>query len=107
MKEPYKKGVATHLDPESCAGRRKVMGEALTGALVGWVLSSEIRLVRGADVLESTEGNTARIVTARSVPAPRSRRPHARKETPCARTERLHGRPIPNRGGPVGESDER
>ncbi len=23
MKEPHKKGVATHLDPESCAGARK------------------------------------------------------------------------------------
>jgi hypothetical protein len=81
--------------------------EALTGALVGWVLSSEIRLVQGADVLKPTEGNTVRIAIARSGPALRSRRPHARKETLCARTGRPRCRPAPNRGGPVGESDER
>ncbi len=41
MKEPYRKGLATHPDPESCAGGRKDMGEALTGARAGRVLSSE------------------------------------------------------------------
>jgi len=44
MKEPYKKGIANHLDPESCHFRRKTGMEALTGAPVGWVLSSEISL---------------------------------------------------------------
>ncbi len=42
MKEPYGKGLATHPDPESCAGCREVTGEALTGARAGRVLSSEI-----------------------------------------------------------------
>ena len=42
MKEPYGKGLATHPDPESCAGRREATGEALTGARAGRVLSSEI-----------------------------------------------------------------
>ena len=42
MKEPYKKGVATHLGPESCAGDRKGVGEALTGENAGQPLSSEI-----------------------------------------------------------------
>jgi len=41
MKEPYGKGVATHSDPESCAGGREAAGEALTGEAVGQVLSSE------------------------------------------------------------------
>ena len=50
MKEPHKKGVATRLDPESCAGARKGMGEALTGAHAGQVLSSEMGyLVQRAD----------------------------------------------------------
>jgi hypothetical protein len=44
MKEPHKKGLANHLDPESCAGGRKVVGEALTGAHTGQPLSSEITL---------------------------------------------------------------
>ena len=106
MKEPYKKGIASHLDPESCAGRRKAAGEALTGASVGWVLSSEIRLVRGADVLRSTEGNTVRIASARSETGP------AESMTPCTpRNSMCENReapwpPNPNRGGPVGEGDE-
>lgn len=42
MQEPHKKGVATHLGPESCAGGREAAGEALTGERAGRVLSSEI-----------------------------------------------------------------
>ena|ERR1700676_3273099 len=42
MQEPYQKGLANHLDPQSCAGDRKVPGEALTGAHTGQPLSSEI-----------------------------------------------------------------
>jgi hypothetical protein len=35
MKEPHKKGVAYHLDPESCAEAGNNVGEALTGAHAG------------------------------------------------------------------------
>ncbi len=42
MKEPYKKGIANHLDPESCADAGNRMGEALTGAHAGQPWSSEI-----------------------------------------------------------------
>jgi RNA-directed DNA polymerase len=42
MQEPHKKGVANHLDPESCANGREVVGEALTGEHAGQPLSSEI-----------------------------------------------------------------
>ena len=42
MKEPYKKGVAHRLDPESCADVGNRVGEALTGAHVGQPSSSEI-----------------------------------------------------------------
>ena len=41
MKEPYRKGLATHPGPESCAGGREVSGEALAGAHAGQALSSE------------------------------------------------------------------
>lgn len=44
MKEPHEKGVAHHLDLESCAGFREEAGEALTEAHLGQVLSSEIIL---------------------------------------------------------------
>ena len=42
MKEPYGKGLATHPDPESCAGHGNMTGEALTRAHAGQPLSSEI-----------------------------------------------------------------
>jgi hypothetical protein len=42
MKEPYEKGVATHLAPESWVLAREGARQALTGARVGWVLSREI-----------------------------------------------------------------
>ena len=41
MKEPYGEGVASHSDPESCAGGGNTSGEALTGAHIGQLLSSE------------------------------------------------------------------
>ena len=42
MKEPYRYDPASQPDPESCAGDRKVAGEALTGVHAGQPLSSEI-----------------------------------------------------------------
>lgn len=42
MRTLYVEGVATHDDPESCAGARKGAGEALTGVRAGPVLSREI-----------------------------------------------------------------
>jgi hypothetical protein len=42
MKEPHRKAVAKHSNPESCAGGGNTAGEALTGAHAGQPLSSEI-----------------------------------------------------------------
>ena len=53
MKESYTEGLATRSDPESCACIREGMGEALTGAHAGRVLSREITFVLGADVVQS------------------------------------------------------
>jgi RNA-directed DNA polymerase len=86
MKEPHIEGVATHGDPESCVGAREGAGEALTGARAGWVLSREINLTRVPTWSNNTEGNTNGGVTASPCSALRGRRPHARSETPCART---------------------
>jgi hypothetical protein len=41
MKVPYDEGLANHIGPESCVGRRKAVGEALTGESAGRVLSRE------------------------------------------------------------------
>ena len=42
MKEPHESGRAYQFGPESCAGFREEMGEALTGGSPGQPLSSEI-----------------------------------------------------------------
>ena len=58
MRVSYVEGLATHIDPESCASSAGNRGrEALTGGRAGWVLSREIhaphkRVLRGADVVE-------------------------------------------------------
>ncbi len=52
MKESHAEGLASHGDPESCAGSREGAGEALTGAHTGRVLSRENRFPPGADAVE-------------------------------------------------------
>ena len=59
MKEPYKQGIANQLDPKSCAGGRKVAGEALAGAHAGQPLSSEITLIGVPTLCCEGEGHTA------------------------------------------------
>jgi len=44
MKESYDEGVANHIGPESCAGDRKGLSEALTGVRAGRLLSREMVL---------------------------------------------------------------
>ncbi len=57
MREPYRKGVANHPDPESCAGDGNIMGEALTGAHAGQLLNSEITLIGVPTLCCEGEGN--------------------------------------------------
>ncbi len=59
MKEPYKKGLANHLGPESCADGRKVVGEALTGEDAGQPLSSEITSIGVPTPCCEGEGHTS------------------------------------------------
>src|SRR4029434_8687301 len=51
MQESYGEDRASHTDPESCTIVRKGGREALTGACAGGLLSREIILIRGADVV--------------------------------------------------------
>ena len=57
MKELYEKGVASHLDPEPCAGLRKEAGEASVGARAGRAIKPRKSLTQGADAFVPTEGN--------------------------------------------------
>jgi hypothetical protein len=65
MRESYSEGLASHADPESCAGDREVVGEALTGAHAGWVWSSEIGILgcgrRGCRRNATRDGAQARV----------------------------------------------
>ena len=42
-------GVAIHIGPESCAGGREAVREALTGERVGQPLNRELEVHHGAD----------------------------------------------------------
>jgi len=58
MKEPHRKGVANHPDPESCAGGGNIAGEALTGAHAGQLSSSEITSIGVPTLCDVGEGHT-------------------------------------------------
>lgn len=60
VKVPYDEGVANHIGPESCAGGREAVREALTGVRVGLPLSGVRLHIRSADALQSAEGNMFR-----------------------------------------------
>ena len=59
MKESYGEGLASHTGPESCVGRRKAAGEALTGVHADQPLSSEIKPSGAPTLLSEAEGNIA------------------------------------------------
>ena len=78
MKESYSEGLATHIDPESCAGTREGVGEALTGARAGRVLSRENKTNFGVPTLYGeTEGHTKSRAMASDSSTPRGLRPLA------------------------------
>ncbi len=85
MQEPYKKGVANHLDPESCAEAGNRLGEALTGAHAGQPWSSEITSPGVPTLYGEGEGHMrAGVIGAPSWNATES-------ETPGMRGNSLHG----------------
>lgn len=51
MKTLYVEGIANHDDPESCAGSRKGIGEALTGAHAGRAIEPRKQTISGADAV--------------------------------------------------------
>ena len=70
MKESYRKGPASHPDPESCVRRGDATGEALTGARTGQVLSCEITRSGTPTPLSEAEGNTGQDAHGESCPGP-------------------------------------
>lgn len=80
MEEPHVEGVATHDDPESCAQDREALGEALTGARAGRVLSREIG---------SPEVSTWLLYTEDNMVWPAKRK--GQDNLPRSKTPRTHG----------------
>jgi len=60
MKESHREEVAHHTDPESCASRRKVAGEALTGAHADPALSCQIKSSGTPTPLRQAESHMGR-----------------------------------------------
>src|SRR5215471_7069309 len=71
----YDEGVATHIGPESCAGGREAVREALTGESAGQPLSHEKVDIPGADAVRYAEGHTKGRAIASSPTTRRGRRP--------------------------------
>ena len=90
MKKSYGKGLATHIDPESCGAAREGGVEALTGVRAGRVFSRERTSLRDADAVRRG---------GRHHPARRYRetwRSPARSETPSTYGNTSHeNREIP------------
>src|SRR6267143_953971 len=77
MKKSYGKGLAIHIDPESCGAAREGGVEALTGESTGRVFSRVRQLLRDADAVRIC-GRLHRVHRYREV----CQSP-ARSQTPC------------------------
>ena len=108
MREPYKKGVASHLGPESCVVSRKAGHEALTGVQAGRAIEPRNgAYFRGPTLSSNAEGEMMGVVKRETAITLRGRRPRTCLETQCARTGRPQRRPLRENSGPEGERDER
>ena len=104
VKVHYDEGVAIHIDPESCAGGREAVREALTGARAGQPQplkrGSGGNSVRGAHALEMAEGNMVGGVIASTRPTPRRLRPWHVRISSAREPGDLLPRPPASSGGP-------
>ena len=92
-RELYIEGVAIHGGPESCAGVREGVGEALIGVRVGWAIEPRNQRFGVPTPYNWAEGNIVGRVSASGRRTPRGLRTCACAESPCARTGRPDGRP--------------
>jgi len=87
MKEPHEKGLAIRSAPSFALGAvrcpvKRKQGERWAGYRASKICN------QGADAVTTAEGNMTGSAIASCQSALRSRRPHARLETPCTRTGR-------------------
>src|SRR6266567_7470079 len=86
-KEPYEKGLAIRSAPSFALGAAKYPAKRKQGKRWAGYRASKI-CNQGADAVTTAEGNTTSSTNASCWSALRSRRPHARLETPYTRTGR-------------------
>src|SRR5579864_9610999 len=87
MKEPHEKGVAIRSAPSFALGAVRCPVKRKQGKRWAGYRASKI-CNQGADAVTTAEGHTTSSANASCWSALRSRRPHARLETPCTRTGR-------------------
>src|SRR5207247_1384636 len=92
-RELYIEGVAIHGGPESCAGVREGVGEALAGVRVGGAIEPRNQRSGVPTPYNEAEGNIVGRVIASGRRTLRGLRTCACAESPCARTGRPDGRP--------------
>ncbi len=85
MKEPYRKGLASHPDPESCAGSSNAVREALIGAHVDQPSSCEIKPSRVLTLLLERKATPRGATSSQCLSDP------AQSKTLCMRGNSLHG----------------
>ena len=100
----HNEGVAIRIGLESCAGRREVSGEALKEERAGQPWSGERTLIRGADVVMATEGDTAKTASVRTWLAPRRLRPWHVRTSPAREPGDLHHCPGSRIQGRIGKA---
>src|SRR6202040_724833 len=71
----YDEGVANHIGPESCAGGREAVREALTGECAGQPLGHGKAEISGANAVRYAQGHTPWRAIASSRTTRRGRRP--------------------------------
>ena len=105
VKVPYSERVAIYTGPESCAGGREAIREALTGVRVGQPLSGE-KSIWVADALEMAEGNMNRRDNASACLPPRRLRPWHVRTSSAREPGDLQHHP-PSLAGRIGKANGR
>ena len=105
MQVHHDEGVAIHIGPESCAGIREDLGEALAGERIGQPLSRESFLTRVPTLFErGRQHDRARHRERLADPA--WSKTLACADAPCAGTGRSRDRPSATAAGPHREGEE-
>src|SRR5437660_2965502 len=99
MKKSYGKGLAIHIDPESCGAAREGGAEALTGESTGRVFSRVRNSLRDADAVRRSGRPHPRRRYPRCLEILRGHRPRARTEAPRMGTGRSRVHPRRNMSG--------